>query len=62
MIGRHHGYTLISHGETCCVAVNVDPAAVTEPEGVARCLTEGFAEVLALSGSDTETDPPTRSV
>jgi hypothetical protein len=61
MIGRHHGYTRVSHGETCCVAVNVDPA-VTEPEGVARSLTEGLAEVLALSGSDTETDPPTRSV
>jgi hypothetical protein len=62
MIGHHHGYTLASHGETCCAAVNLDPAAVTEPERFARCLTEGFAEVLALSGRDIGTDPPTRSV
>jgi diacylglycerol O-acyltransferase len=56
MIGRRRGYTPVSHDETCCIAVNLDPAAVTKPESVARCLTEGFAEVLALSGSDTETD------
>jgi WS/DGAT/MGAT family acyltransferase len=54
--------TLVSHGETCCIAVNVDPAAVTEPERFARCLTEGFAEVLALSGNDVATNPPIRRV
>jgi hypothetical protein len=52
MIGRHHGYILVSHGETCCVAVNLDPAAVTEPERFARCLTEGYAEVRARSGCE----------
>jgi hypothetical protein len=40
----------------------VDPAAVTEPERFARCLTEGFAEVLALSGSEIGIDPPIRGV
>jgi hypothetical protein len=40
--------TLITHGETCCVAANVDPAAITEPQRFARCLEQGFAEVLAL--------------
>jgi WS/DGAT/MGAT family acyltransferase len=54
--------TLVSHGETCCIAVNFDPAAVTEPERFARCLLEGFAEVLALSGSDSGTNPPIRRV
>jgi len=54
--------TLVSHGEICCIAVNLDPAAVTEPERFARCLTEGFAEVLALAGSDAETNPPIRRV
>jgi WS/DGAT/MGAT family acyltransferase len=49
--------TLVSHGETCCIAVNFDPAAVTEPERFARCLNEGFAEVLALSGGDVGTRP-----
>jgi WS/DGAT/MGAT family acyltransferase len=40
--------TLVTHGDTCCVAANIDPAAITEPQHFARCLVEGFAEVLAL--------------
>ena len=41
--------TLVSHGTTCCVAANVDPAAVSDPELFADCLKEGFAEVLSLN-------------
>jgi diacylglycerol O-acyltransferase / wax synthase len=41
--------TLVTHGETCCVAANVDPAAITEPDRFSRCLEEGFAEVLTLA-------------
>jgi hypothetical protein len=37
-------------------------AAVTQPERFARCLTEGFAEVLALSGIDVGANPPIRRV
>jgi WS/DGAT/MGAT family acyltransferase len=48
--------TLVTHGSTCCVAVNVDPAAVTEPERLGRCLLEGFEEVLALA---PDPQPPT---
>jgi diacylglycerol O-acyltransferase len=40
--------TLITHGTTGCVGVNLDPAAVTDPELFAECLIGGFAEVLAL--------------
>src|SRR5262245_22182235 len=40
--------TLITHGTTGCVGVNLDPAAVTEPELFAECVMGGFAEVLAL--------------
>lgn len=40
--------TLVTHGQTCCIGVNVDPAAVTEPDRFARCLGEGFEEVLGL--------------
>ena len=40
--------TLISHGDTCCIAANVDPAAVTEVDLFAECLSRGFSEVLAL--------------
>jgi WS/DGAT/MGAT family acyltransferase len=40
--------TLITHGSTACVGVNLDPAAVTDPELFAECILGGFAEVLAL--------------
>ncbi len=40
--------TLNTHGDTCCVGANIDPAAVTDPELFARCLAQGFTEVLSL--------------
>lgn len=40
--------TLLTHGDTCCVGANIDPAAITEPDRFGRCLAEGFAEVLTL--------------
>jgi hypothetical protein len=49
--------TLVTHGETCCVAANVDPAAITEPDRFSRCLEEGFAEVLTLAPGSA---PPQR--
>ncbi|MGH8455889.1 MAG: wax ester/triacylglycerol synthase domain-containing protein [Stenotrophobium sp.] len=39
---------MTSHSGNCCVGVNVDPAAVTDPAHLAICLSEGFDEVLAL--------------
>jgi hypothetical protein len=43
--------TLVTHGSTCCVGVNVDPAAVTDIDRFAGCLRAGFEEVLALGGA-----------
>ncbi len=43
--------TLMSHGETCCIGVNCDAAAVPDPEVLAECFDEGFDEVLALGSS-----------
>jgi len=40
--------TLVSHGDTCCVGANVDPAAVTQVALFGECLIGGFSEVLAL--------------
>jgi WS/DGAT/MGAT family acyltransferase len=40
--------TLLTHGETACVGVNLDPAAITDVACFGRCLVEGFNEVLAL--------------
>ncbi|MCD2195749.1 WS/DGAT domain-containing protein [Actinomycetospora endophytica] len=39
---------LTSHAGTCCVAVNLDPAAITDPDSFRTDLEAGFAEVLAL--------------
>jgi WS/DGAT/MGAT family acyltransferase len=41
--------TLVSHDGTCCIGINCDPAAVTDPELFFDCLQEGLDEVLALS-------------
>lgn len=40
--------TLVSHGDLCCIGVNVDPAAVTDGPRFERCLHEGFDEILDL--------------
>jgi len=41
--------TLLTHGTTCCVGANLDAAAVRDPDLFARCLADGFDEVLALA-------------
>jgi diacylglycerol O-acyltransferase len=40
---------LISHAGTACVGVNMDRAAVTDPEMLLACLTDGFGEVGGLA-------------
>ena len=40
--------SMLTHLDTCCIAVHSDPAAVTAPEVFVRCLAEGFDEVLAV--------------
>jgi hypothetical protein len=42
----------VSRSEMCCIAVNLDPSAVTEPERFVR----------DLSGSNVGTGPPIRRV
>lgn len=42
---------LMSHLDTCCVGVNLDPAAVTEPELFAACLRAAMDEILVLADS-----------
>lgn len=51
--------TMVSHGDTCCVAANVDRAAITDPDLFGQCLQDGFAEVLALA---EDAEPPVRLV
>lgn len=40
--------TLITHGPNCCIAANVDAAAVTDLPLFASCLERGVSEVLEL--------------
>jgi diacylglycerol O-acyltransferase / wax synthase len=40
--------TMTSHGHLCCVAANLDAAAITDPDLFARSLEQGFREVLSL--------------
>lgn len=44
---------MVSHNGTCCIGVNLDPSAVTDPEAFARCLRAGFDEVLGLGPQST---------
>ncbi len=40
--------TMISHNGRCCIGINSDRAAVTEPELLVKCFREGLQEVLAF--------------
>ncbi|WP_320671818.1 wax ester/triacylglycerol synthase family O-acyltransferase [Patulibacter defluvii] len=40
---------LVSHGDSCCVSVNHDRAAITDPERFLDALAAGFDELLALA-------------
>ena len=41
--------TLLSYAGTCCIGLNTDPAAVTDPELFVASVEEGIDEVLALA-------------
>lgn len=43
---------MFTHGDRCCLAMNLDGVAIADLEGFQECLVEGFAEVLALAGDD----------
>jgi diacylglycerol O-acyltransferase len=45
---------MVSHNGICCIGVNLDPSAITEPDVFASCLRAGFDEVLALAGEPAQ--------
>ena len=47
--------TVHSYLRTCYVGINLDPAAITEPERFRACLQDGVDEVLALGRSPQRT-------
>ncbi|MHC1562822.1 wax ester/triacylglycerol synthase domain-containing protein [Actinomycetospora sp. C-140] len=50
---------MVTHGETCCVAANLDAASFTDLPGFEQDLADGFAEVLALAPGTTRTEERT---
>lgn len=40
--------TLLTHGDQCCVGLNLDSAAITDPDAFMRCQHESFDEILEL--------------
>lgn len=52
MVGAAANLTLLSYRDDVFVGVNVDPAAVPDPEVLRSCLLEGWDQVLALGRSD----------
>lgn len=47
---------LVSHNGVCCIGINMDPAAVTEPDLFLNCLHKGLDEVLAIGGVEVPDD------
>ncbi len=44
--GSAVSFTLLSHGDTCCIGINADTRAIPDPDVLATCIAEGFDEVL----------------
>ena len=48
---------MTTHAGVGGIGINLDPAAVTEPDTFLRCLEEGLEEVVAL-GREPGEEPP----
>jgi hypothetical protein len=48
--------TLVSHGQSACVAIAADLAAVGDPELLARCVEQAFDEVIGLAHEGHQTE------
>lgn len=48
LAGAAANVTLLSYQNELNIGINVDPAAVTDPELFMRCVRQGYDEVLAL--------------
>ena len=47
-IGASLNLTLMSYQQVCNIGINIDTAAVTDPDVLLDCLRQGFAEISAL--------------
>jgi diacylglycerol O-acyltransferase len=51
-IGASVNTTLLSYAGTCRIGINIDTAAVPDPDVLLACLQESLAEVTALSTAE----------
>lgn len=51
-IGASLNVTLVSYDGTCDIGINIDTAAVPDPELLLDCLQESFAEITALGAAN----------
>ena len=51
-IGASLNITLMSYDGTCDIGINIDTAAVPDPDVLLACLRESFAEITALGDGD----------
>ena len=51
-IGASLNTTLLSYAGTCHIGVNIDTAAVPDPDVLLACLAEGLTEVTALGAAE----------
>ena len=51
-IGASLNITLISYAGTCDIGINMDTAAVPDPDVLLACLRDSFAEITALGAAD----------
>jgi diacylglycerol O-acyltransferase / wax synthase len=56
-IGASLNTTLLSYAGTCHIGINIDTAAVPDPDVLLACLQESFAEVTAMSTAPVSAGP-----
>jgi WS/DGAT/MGAT family acyltransferase len=59
--GSSVNITLMSYDGTCCMGVNMDAAAIPDPDIFVECLREGFDEVLTLASAGDAAHPHRRN-
>ncbi len=62
-IGAALNITLVSYAGTCDIGINIDTAAVPDPDVMLACLQDGLAEITALGlSSASSADGPARII
>lgn len=52
--GAAFSVALLSHGDQCCIGINIDTTAVPDADELIACLREGFDDVLSVGSQQVE--------